>query len=132
MGLWIECELVGGHIRSENSELDQCNHLVTKFEPDLDMDHPGWSDREYRSRRKVIADISFNYKSGDRIPRIEYTKDEVKTWGAVYSKVVELLPGRASRIHRKYLELMKKECGFAEDNIPQMEDVSIFLKSKVF
>ena len=44
------------------SELDLCNHLVTKFEPDLDMDHPGWSDQNYRMRRKVIADLSFNFK----------------------------------------------------------------------
>ena len=30
------------------SELDNCNHILTKFEPELDMNHPGWSDGEYR------------------------------------------------------------------------------------
>ena len=44
------------------SELDLCNHLVTKFEPELDMDHPGWKDKTYRERRKYIADLSFNYR----------------------------------------------------------------------
>ena len=47
----------------------QCNHLVTKFEPELDMAHPGWSDQEYRARRKMIADVTFNYREGERIPR---------------------------------------------------------------
>jgi len=44
------------------SELDKCNHILTKLEPELDMNHPGWSDKEYRARRKMIADITFNYK----------------------------------------------------------------------
>ena len=44
------------------SELDFCNHLVTKFEPELDMDHPGWTDHAYRDRRKEIAQLSFDFR----------------------------------------------------------------------
>lgn len=32
-------------------DLDNCNHLMTKYEPDLDMSHPGFADKEYRERR---------------------------------------------------------------------------------
>lgn len=44
------------------SELDNCNHLMTKYEPDLDMNHPGFADTEYRNRRKYIAEVAFAYK----------------------------------------------------------------------
>ena len=43
-------------------DLDNCNHLMTKYEPDLDMNHPGFADQEYRARRKMIAQVAFNYK----------------------------------------------------------------------
>ena len=82
-----------------------------------------------RARRKDIADIAFNYQHGAAIPRVEYTQEENETWALVYNKVHELLPGRASSTHIKYLAMMEKECGYASGKVPQLEDVSNFLKS---
>ena len=45
-------------------------------------------------------------------------------------QVHELLPGRASVVHQKYLTMMEKECGFASGKVPQLEDVSNCLKSE--
>ena len=74
-------------------------------------------------------DHCFSNFSGDPIPRVEYTPEEVATWREVYNRVDELLPGRACTLHRKALENMMRECGFGPDNIPQMEDLSNYLKS---
>ena len=70
--------------------------------------------------------------SGVAIPRVDYTPDEVATWEAVWHKVFDLLPGRACSTHRRVLDQMIKECGFRPNNIPQMEDVSNYLKSNSF
>ncbi|KAL0279848.1 UNVERIFIED_CONTAM: hypothetical protein PYX00_001321 [Menopon gallinae] len=109
-------------------DLDNCNHLMTKYEPELDMNHPGFADKVYRERRKIIADIAFNYKYGDPIPRIDYTESEVSTWSAVFKTVKDLMPKHACIEYRKVFAMMEEEGIFEENKIPQLEDVSAFLK----
>lgn len=46
----------------------------------------------------------------------------------VYRELNKLYPTHACREYLKNLPLLSKYCDFREDNIPQLEDVSRFLK----
>lgn len=110
------------------SELDNCNHLMTKYEPDLDMNHPGFADKVYRQRRKEIAEIAFAYKYGDAIPHIDYTEVENKTWCSVFRTVKDLTPKHACAEYRVAFKKLEEENIFVEDHIPQLQEMSDFLR----
>ena len=48
--------------------------------------------------------------------------------GIVYRQLSELFPTHACRQHIQNLRLLEKEAGYSPDCIPQLEDVSNFLK----
>ncbi|OQR77711.1 tyrosine 3-monooxygenase-like, partial [Tropilaelaps mercedesae] len=112
------------------TDLDFCTHVLTKFEPDLDSDHPGYNDIAYRARRKRIAEIAFDYKEGQLIPNAEYTEDEVKTWAFVYREVKRLAPTHACAEFNRNLRVLEKELGYGTHAIPQLQAVSDFLKKR--
>ncbi|KAH8234958.1 hypothetical protein KR032_006357 [Drosophila birchii] len=110
------------------SELDNCNHLMTKYEPDLDMNHPGFADKVYRQRRKEIAEIAFAYKYGDPIPYIAYTDVEVKTWRSVFKTVQDLAPKHACAEYRAAFQKLQDEQIFVDHRLPQLQEMSDFLR----
>lgn len=112
------------------SDLDLTSNRVLMYGAELDADHPGFKDTVYRERRKYFNELAANYRYGDPIPRADYTQEEIRTWGVVFNRLSKLYKEHAVKEFNDNFELLIKYCGYREDNIPQLEDVSQFLKSK--
>lgn len=109
-------------------EVDKLATQILDAGADLEADHPGFSDPEYRKRREMILESANNFRIGDQIERIEYTPAEVETWGVVYRKLTPLLKQHACAEHVRMMPLLVENCGYREDNIPQLQDIADFLK----
>ncbi|XP_039255012.1 tyrosine 3-monooxygenase-like [Styela clava] len=111
------------------ADLDYCRHLREVCEDNqINTEHPGYSDQEYRERRRQIVDIARKYKHGDVIPRVPYTSDENQTWKTVYSKLRSLHAQGACSQFNTSIRHLEKIGLYSEDNIPQLEDVSRYLQ----
>ena len=86
----------------------------------LDPDHPGFRDQEYRRRRNQIAQIAMNYHPGDPIPDAPYTTEEHQVWSAIWQA---LKPAHRLHACAEYNAGLKK-LDFAPDRIPQLREVN--------
>ncbi|XP_072154565.1 tryptophan 5-hydroxylase 1 [Bemisia tabaci] len=111
------------------ADLDKAQKVLM-YGAELDADHPGFKDPVYRKRREQFAKIAFSYKYGQPIPKVQYTAEEIKTWGTVFRELHKLYVKHACREYLENWPDLVKYCGYREDNIPQLQDVNMFLKSK--
>jgi len=84
----------------------------------------------YKLYTTVLKKIKCLIYSGDPLPHIEYTKQEVETWGTVFRELTKLYPTHACNEYNHLFPLFVENCGYREDCIPQFEDISNFLKGK--
>ena len=111
------------------SELDRFANKVLECGRELKSDHPGFTDQNYRERRRIFADIAINHKHGKPIPNVEYTDIEINTWGVVFAELNKLYPTHACKEHNAVFPLLVKDCGYSKDHIPQLQTVSDFMKA---
>lgn len=112
------------------NDIDQFSTKTLDAGAELEGDHPGFHDKDYRERRRWIVAQASTFKHGQEIPRVSYTPAEVETWGVVYDKLTSYTGKFAVQQYNEILPLMEKHCGYAKNNIPQLQDISDFLKSR--
>ncbi|KAG5677005.1 hypothetical protein PVAND_006795 [Polypedilum vanderplanki] len=111
------------------SDLDRAQNVLM-YGSDLDADHPGFKDPVYRKRREQFAAIANSYKHGSPIPKIQYTSEEIRTWGVVFRELHKLYVKHAVPEYMENWPQLVKYCGYREDNLPQLQDINVFLKRK--
>jgi phenylalanine-4-hydroxylase len=112
------------------SDLDQFSQSTLDAGDQLQSDHPGFTDPIYRARRTEIAQIARSYKSGQAIPRIDYTEVEINTWEKVWNKLTSLYPTLACKEHNDALQQLIDAGLYGPRTIPQLEDISNFTKAR--
>uniref|UniRef100_A0A8C6PWY7 Tyrosine hydroxylase 2 n=1 Tax=Nothobranchius furzeri TaxID=105023 RepID=A0A8C6PWY7_NOTFU len=118
---------VAGDVRSMPEE--KRTDLIL-FPSNLTSFLQGYDDSEYRKRRAEISELAFTYKQGDPLPTVEYTAEEISTWRQIYQQLRSIYPTSACSQFLDSLQQLEDECGYGEARIPQLRDVSAFLKEK--
>ena len=112
------------------SELDEIARNTLDAGVALDADHPGFQDPEYRESRARIDQHARDYRDGQPIPLIEYTKQEQATWRTVYQTLRPLHERYACIAYRRIVRDLEVACEFGPEAIPQARMVSEFLSER--
>ena len=110
------------------TDLDSFSDKVLSYGSELNADHPGFKDEQYRKRRNEITELAKTFRHSSSLPKVQYTPEEIKTWGIVFNKLTELYKTHACAEHQYVFPLLIQNCGYRADNIPQIDDISKFLK----
>jgi len=93
---------------------------------ELDADHPGFSDPDYRRRRDEIAVMAPPLNSGEPPKIVDYSSTECATWATVFEKLTALYPTHACREFVAVID----DIGYGAGKVPQLFDVSRFLTER--
>lgn len=105
-----------GMIIDESNEKELNRRSIVQLDPD----HPGFRDQEYRARRNQIAQIALEYKAGAPIPNAPYTEQEHEVWRLIWEAVE---PAHQEHACSEYLECVRR-LDLPRHRIPQLYEVS--------
>src|SRR5947209_9316295 len=116
-----QSDLLRDHVDARFVMTDEDNAAQDrKLIVQLDPDHPGFRDSEYRARRNRIAEIALYYRPGTPIPDAPYTETEHEVWRRIWEAVE---PAHRAHACSEYLECVRR-LELPRNRIPQMREVS--------
>jgi phenylalanine-4-hydroxylase len=74
----------------ESGELPRLHAGGPKVLVELDRDHPGFRDPDYRQRRNAIAGVALAHHTGTPVPAVEYVDAEHAVWRTVWDRLAPL------------------------------------------
>jgi phenylalanine-4-hydroxylase len=86
----------------------------------LNPDHPGFRDADYRARRNRIAQLALEYQTGTSIPDAPYTPEEHQVWKLIREA---LDPAHERHACAEYLNCIRN-LDLPRDCIPQLRELS--------
>ena len=105
------------------SELDLIANRTLDAGTDLEADHPGFHDVEYRQRRANLAKQALEYRMHHEIPQTNYTKEEVETWGLVW----DTMEGLWDKVSHDCLTSVDYEWLMLKDMSWKSPDLTLYL-----
>lgn len=89
--------------------------------------HPGFHDQEYRKQRRTISEVAASYRHGQKITPVNYRKEDLQTWAAVWDKLTALYPTHACKEFNHVFPLLVENAGYSRDTIPDLQTISDYL-----
>ena len=108
----------------DDAELPTFRDLDFEDINQLDLDHPGASDEDYRKRRDYIACLAKNFRETGEITDVEYTEQEQDIWRHVAGTLAEMHKKHASPFYLR----AKSDLGISNERIPQLSEMNRRLK----
>jgi phenylalanine-4-hydroxylase len=87
---------------------------------ELDRDHPGFRDAEYRARRNAIARLAREHRHGDPIIEVDYSEVEHGVWRVALEQLAPLHARHACRQYLAGWPLL----GIDPGRVPRFADVN--------
>lgn len=105
---------------SKAEDLPKFTDLEFEHLEQMDLDHPGANDPEYRARRDYIASLAKNFRETGVITDVEYNAREQRVWRYVAEELEELHENLASEFYLK----AKRNLDIKTDRIPQITEMN--------